>query len=201
MRNQYVGKDMKELRHTIDSVGLRLDSTGQLYGRELQNTAFPLLLSRNVMRETGEREKVEEKADTALVQPVDVDSLLLSLNPSMRGSVFDAALNISQRQVTDYQFKSMVVHDDKYTIRRHKIELLKKFTLSVACLIFFFIGAPLGAIIRKGGLGTPLVISVLLFLVYYIIDNAATRWHATDVGRYGKVSGYLLSYSHRWAST
>ena len=191
MRNQYVGKDMKELRHTIDSVGLRLDSTGQLYGRELQNTAFPLLLSRNVMRETGEREKVEEKADTALVQPVDVDSLLLSLNPSMRGSVFDAALNISQRQVTDYQFKSMVVHDDKYTIRRHKIELLKKFTLSVACLIFFFIGAPLGAIIRKGGLGTPLVISVLLFLVYYIIDN--TGYKMARDGRWEVWEGIWLS--------
>ncbi|MDE6448405.1 MAG: LptF/LptG family permease, partial [Muribaculaceae bacterium] len=61
--------------------------------------------------------------------------------------------------------------DDKKNYRRHDIELIKKFTLSVACMIFFFIGAPLGAIIRKGGLGTPLVISVLLFLVYYIIDN------------------------------
>ena len=57
------------------------------------------------------------------------------------------------------------------TIRRHDIELQKKFTLSFACIIFFFIGAPLGAIIRKGGIGMPLVISVILFIFYYIIDK------------------------------
>jgi Predicted permeases len=56
-------------------------------------------------------------------------------------------------------------------IRMHKVEWHRKFVLSFACLIFFFIGAPLGAIIRKGGLGMPVVVSVLLFIVYYIIDN------------------------------
>jgi len=60
--------------------------------------------------------------------------------------------------------------------------LMKKFTLSLACLIFFFIGAPLGAIIRKGGLGMPIVVSVLLFIVYYVIDN----------------SGYKLARDGRW---
>lgn len=64
-------------------------------------------------------------------------------------------------------------------MRRHDIEMQKKFTLSFACIIFFFIGAPLGAIIKKGGLGTPLVISVLLFIVYFIIDNAVSRPRAT----------------------
>ena len=53
----------------------------------------------------------------------------------------------------------------------HDIERQRKFTLSLACLIFFFIGAPLGAIIKKGGLGTPLVISVFIFVVYFIFDN------------------------------
>jgi lipopolysaccharide export system permease protein len=56
-------------------------------------------------------------------------------------------------------------------MRRHHTEMHSKFTLSFACLIFFFIGAPLGAIIRKGGLGAPAVISVFLFVFYYIINN------------------------------
>ena len=60
-------------------------------------------------------------------------------------------------------------------MRRHDIEMQKKFTLSFACIIFFFIGAPLGAIIKKGGIGTPLIISVLLFIVYFIIDNAGYK--------------------------
>ena len=75
------------------------------------------------------------------------------------------------------------MQDDRKTIRRHDIEMQKKFTLSFACLIFFFIGAPLGAIIRKGGLGAPLVISVLLFIVYYIIDNTGYK-----MARDGKIA-------------
>jgi len=60
-------------------------------------------------------------------------------------------------------------------VLRHEIERHRKFTLSFACLIFFFIGAPLGAIIRKGGLGTPVVISVIMFIIYYIIDNTGYK--------------------------
>ncbi|MBQ7811776.1 MAG: methionyl-tRNA formyltransferase [Bacteroidales bacterium] len=57
-----------------------------------------------------------------------------------------------------------------FTLRLIDIEIFKKFALSLACLIFFFIGAPLGALIRKGGLGTPAIISVLFFVAYYVVD-------------------------------
>ena len=57
----------------------------------------------------------------------------------------------------------------------HQLEAIKKFTLSLSCLIFFFIGAPLGAIIRKGGLGVPVIVSVLVFIIYYIFDNTGFR--------------------------
>lgn len=62
-----------------------------------------------------------------------------------------------------------------YTLRLIDIEIQKKFALSLACLIFFFIGAPLGALIRKGGLGTPAIISVLFFVVYWVIDISGTK--------------------------
>ena len=68
----------------------------------------------------------------------------------------------------------MLEDADRY-IRKHEIELYRKFTLAFACLVFFFIGAPLGAIIRKGGLGAPVVISVILFIIYYIIDNTGYK--------------------------
>lgn len=76
-------------------------------------------------------------------------------------------------------------------MRRHDIEMQKKFTLSFACIIFFFIGAPLGAIIKKGGLGTPLVISVLLFIVYFIIDNSG--WKMARDGKLEVYQGMWLS--------
>ncbi|MDE6160121.1 MAG: LptF/LptG family permease, partial [Muribaculaceae bacterium] len=76
----------------------------------------------------------------------------------------------------------LALNDQAKLMRRHDIELQRKFTLSFACIIFFFIGAPLGAIIKKGGLGTPLVVSILLFIVYFLVDNAGYK-----MARDGKV--------------
>ena len=179
MRNQYVGKNITELRHTIDSVNVRLDSTGKIYRREILNSGFPLM-ARTERYKHGKDgadfiNEDESVKNDSLPPPLNLDSLLLTLDAGQRERVFQTALAKSRREVNDYEFKSLTVNEDKKNIRRHEIELLKKYTLSVACLIFFFIGAPLGAIIRKGGLGTPLVISVLLFLFYYIIDNAGYK--------------------------
>lgn len=187
MRSQWVGKNIAELRHTIDSVSHYVDSVGTGFGRDLKSTSFPMVArslravdedKRNAMDGVEEREgrpAAGKEADSVAVVPVDIDSLLMTVPPGERGNIFTMASGISRRQVTENQFRSMTIADSKKTIRRHEIEMIKKYTLSVACLIFFFIGAPLGAIIRKGGLGTPLVISVLLFLVYYIIDNTGYK--------------------------
>jgi lipopolysaccharide export system permease protein len=64
--------------------------------------------------------------------------------------------------------------------RTHEIQAIKKFTLSFTCLIFFFIGAPLGAIIRKGGLGVPVIVSVLVFIIYYILDSTGEKMARDD---------------------
>ena len=72
---------------------------------------------------------------------------------------------------SDLQFKAMMAHDNERIIRNHYLEAENKFALALQCLIFFFIGAPLGAIIRKGGLGLPVIISVLVYIVFYILDN------------------------------
>jgi len=78
-----------------------------------------------------------------------------------------------------------------YILRLIDIEILKKFALSIACLIFFFIGAPLGALIRKGGLGTPAIISVLFFVFYWVIDITGTKL-ARD-GAVSPFSGVFIS--------
>ena len=78
-----------------------------------------------------------------------------------------------------------------FTLRLIDIEILKKFALSIACLIFFFIGAPLGALIRKGGLGTPAIISVLFFVFYWVIDITGTKL-ARD-GAVSPFSGVFIS--------
>ncbi|HEX7493032.1 MAG TPA: LptF/LptG family permease, partial [Bacteroidales bacterium] len=67
------------------------------------------------------------------------------------------------------------------TIKRYEVEWNKKLTMSFACLVFFFIGAPLGAIIRKGGLGTPAVISIFFFVVYYVVSISGQKLAEEDV--------------------
>ena len=181
MRKQYVGKNISELHHTIDSVNLRLDSIGRDYTRELHNG--PLAILNGGLRSfssPGIQSAPDEVRDKK--SPLILDSLLSKLDDSGRRMVVEGAMQSIRRERDDFEFKGATMADDRKILRRHEIELLKKYTLSVACLIMFFIGAPLGAIIRKGGIGTPLVISVLLFLVYYIIDN----------------TGYKMARDGRW---
>lgn len=107
--------------------------------------------------------------------PPEIDSMMIRLPSAKQTMIMDQAIRKAEMGQADVQFKIEAMKDDLSTMRRHQIELMKKFTLSVACLLFFFIGAPLGAIIRKGGLGTPLVISVFIFIIYYIIDNSGYK--------------------------
>ena len=102
----------------------------------------------------------------------------------------NAKANADEMQVTLNSYSRERFHYT-FTLRRIDIEILKKFALSVACLIFFFIGAPLGALIRKGGLGTPAIISVLFFVAYWVIDISGTKL-ARD-GAVGAFHGVFIS--------
>ncbi|MBR4886690.1 MAG: LptF/LptG family permease [Muribaculaceae bacterium] len=172
MRRQYVGKNIAELRHTIDSINHRVDSTGDDYAR--------ILLTKEYV---GITHNVDSKTDSILpyksvVMPardLNIDSIFQGRSAANEIEIVQKAIADVKDRQQEYEFKALSMNDDRVSIRRHEIELVKKFTLSVACLIFFFIGAPLGAIIRKGGIGTPLVISVFLFIFYYIIDNTGYK--------------------------
>ncbi len=182
MRNQYVGKNITELQATIDSVSLRVDSVGTLYGREVVEAPRVGMDYYKTSVENGKVIRVRN-TDVQLAGPVDVDSVFRGASSGARVNYLNQALNKARLAKASYEFKGLTMADDRRTIRRHAIELQKKFTLSFACIIFFFIGAPLGAIIRKGGLGMPLVISVFLFIFYYIIDNTGYK-----MARDGKIA-------------
>lgn len=167
MRNQYVGKNIAELQETIDSVRGEVDSIGSEYTKAVQSAglmSMPLTQG-NDSTALGQ----------AAARSLNVDSVFRGSTSAYALSYLQTALEKTKRQRQDYEFKGYAMADKRKTIRRHGIELQKKFTLSFACLVFFFIGAPLGAIIRKGGLGMPLVISVFLFIFYYIIDNTGNK--------------------------
>jgi lipopolysaccharide export system permease protein len=108
-------------------------------------------------------------------QDLNPDSLFAHLSPADKERALRHAAEQAKRYKDVVDYNSVTLDDYQRYMRKHEIELHRKFTLAFACLIFFFIGAPLGAIIRKGGLGAPIVISVILFIIYYIIDNAGFK--------------------------
>ena len=191
MRKQYVGKNITELRATIDSVNRRVDSLGGVYGREILNQPVVGLRHSDAVVSAGaggapshpQPVSPSPLPKVSMARPLDIDSVFRGSSSASAPQYITIALNRAKRNRQDYEFKSFSMADDRKSIRRHDIELQKKFTLSFACIIFFFIGAPLGAIIRKGGLGTPLVVSVLLFIFYYIIDNTGYK-----MARDGKIA-------------
>ena len=178
MRNQYVGKNMTQLQATIDSVGLRVDSIGAVYAKEIKERPYINVTPVSTVRSLNGKAAVQEVRipyPAASVRSYNIDSLFYADLHRTRNYLTGAIRRV-QTIKQEYEFRSFVMEEDRATIRRHGIEMHRKFTLSFACLVFFFIGAPLGAIIRKGGIGTPLVISVLLFIFYYIIDNTGFKF-------------------------
>lgn len=170
MKSQYIGKDMKELRHSIDSIRARLDSVGEQLGTEIIASPPCGTPSQRIKFNDTRATRAPVKP-VAVKKTVDIDSLLRAIGPAEKRAIVSHALDAATSAMQETGFRAYTQADDFKNLRRHQIELQKKFTLSLACLIFFFIGAPLGAIIRKGGFGTPIVISVILFIIYYIIDN------------------------------
>ena len=181
MKSQYVGKDISELRQSIDSMRLKVDSAATLIVSKMRSQPICGVPTQRVIYKDG-KQTYEKVKEVKLDKPVDINKLIKELPVSDQQQIVNQALMRTTSAMQDYQFQGYSVNDDNYIIRRHQIELMKKFTLSLACLIFFFIGAPLGAIIRKGGLGMPIVVSVILFIIYYIIDNM----------------GYKLARDGRW---
>ncbi|MGF1587458.1 MAG: LptF/LptG family permease [Bacteroidales bacterium] len=109
-------------------------------------------------------------------QPANIGEVEAELTEDEKRRAIDQAL-VDARMTRNQIISTKTQYDHKNKlIRRYEMEWHRKFTLSFACFIFFFIGAPLGAIIRKGGIGMPAVISVIFFVIYYVIDISAQKF-------------------------
>lgn len=176
MQNQYLGKNLKDLQLSIDSMNCKLDSIRIINADNLYDGSYLKSFKAPAKENPDEKDSLLRAEVTPLFETesspdTDFESIYQSLTPSGKASVLNRTKSAIENIRTDYYFRASTVGTEAAKIRRHMTEWHKKFTLSFACLVFFFIGAPLGAIIRKGGLGMPVVISVILFIFYYIIDN------------------------------
>ena len=160
-------KSITRIQHDKDSLIHVYDSVGKAYYKDAQAIYYPS----PKLTPSDERKAVRMAAGKGF----EVDSMFSRLPADQRRQVVDQALATVQQEVGDLEFKSLVTGDGDKLIRLHDIETINKFTLSLICIIFFFIGAPLGAIIRKGGLGIPIIVSVIVFIIFYILDNTGYR--------------------------
>ena len=172
LKDQHVSKNVVQLTQTIDSVQKVVKIRGNDQAKEMVQTQY--FEMRNAKFEENDTTK------KAAANPVDekklhVDSLFFSLNQSQMQEAVSLTYQNAKMMKDKIDYNKIMLEEPTYYLRRHQIEWQRKFTLSFACLIFFFIGAPLGAIVRKGGLGFPVVISVILFVIYYIIDTTGYK--------------------------
>ena len=169
LADQHVSKDVRQLVHSIDSVQVLAHNRSGEQSQSMVETRY-----------FGRERKSGWQIDTAPVaqtteRTYDVDSLYAHFTIDERCRALSVALEKAKAQRDQIDYNALMLDDYQRYMRKHEIELHRKFTLAFACLIFFFIGAPLGAITRKGGLGAPVVISVIMFIIYYIIDNTGYK--------------------------
>lgn len=126
------------------------------------------------------------------VQMVDVTEYLDTVQPDQREAILTFARNSIQATANDAHMFSDLLYNDREFINRHYVEWQRKFTLSIACLLLFLIGAPFGSIVRKGGLGMPLVASVGFFVLYYVIGMISEK--AVREGVVGPVGMWISSF-------
>lgn len=170
-----ISKNIVQLAHSIDSLSTRLDSIN-IQDRRVIGQHTYLTYRNNDTYKQAQQEKEETETDSKKKEQtkINFDSLISSFTMEETSRYVNIAASDAENSRFNMMEAIPKVNLQK-NIRMHKIEWHQKFTLSFACLIFFFIGAPLGAIIRKGGLGMPVVVSVILFIVYYIINNVGYK--------------------------
>ncbi len=205
-------KNMKQLVADIDSMERICDSLSNVYVADMRRsvlrvsgTADPVPVDSSAIKkmskselaaynkEAEKKQAAEDKRKSEVpVASINIDTIYSQLNPNKQQSVMMAAIQKVGYESMDVEYKAGYMEETDKDIRRHEIQYWQKITMSLACLMFFFIGAPLGAIIRKGGLGMPVVVSVIIFLLYYIINTGGMK-----TGREGSIPVWL----GMWLST
>ncbi|WP_276866473.1 LptF/LptG family permease [Bacteroides heparinolyticus] len=167
MSNYSNSKNMKKLQMDIDSMQVQNDSLARVYYEEAMQGTYRVT--------AGMTKEDTLKIEKAHLGEYSVDSIFNMATLVEKQKIISTAIGRAEGAGSDWSFKSNDISMTENNLRRHMTSWHEKLTLSLACLIFFFIGAPLGGIIRKGGLGMPVVVSVLIFIVYYIINNTGYK--------------------------
>ena len=167
MSSQVGSKNMSQIMHSIDSLSALQDSIGVGNLAEYRQAMSTYRLS------GADSVKYSEMSSKV----ISADSVFAVASRATQVDVLSSMRSRIQGQQSELNIKGRSMFDQDKTIRKHWMQWMKKLSLSLSILIFFFIGAPLGAIIRKGGLGVPVIISVMTFILYYITQVSGEKMY------------------------
>jgi lipopolysaccharide export system permease protein len=174
-KKHYQVLNLKQLNYSVDSLDKQYKNRQEMFGNNLLRTNY------------FKKESKRRKTDTIAVKVINeadaqlFDSLFQAIDIKKKEKMVTLAQNFARSAKGYIESSYKDLNGRRKWIRKHEIEWHRKFTLSFACVVLFFIGAPLGAIIRKGGLGMPVVVSVLFFILYYIISITGEKFVREDV--------------------
>ncbi|MEI6695991.1 MAG: LptF/LptG family permease [Bacteroidota bacterium] len=180
-KNHFQMLNLKQLGETEDTLkmGLKIKKT-EFYSNSMKRFQYFSRQYDNITK---------PKLDTL---PRLKNNFVLNIDSNRKSLVLENALQSARGAKNEIDYWTIDFKDSEEYIRRFDIEWQRKFTLSIACLILFFIGAPLGTIIRKGGFGLPVVMSVFFFVIFHIISM---------IGEKSAREGVLDAFSGMWLSS
>lgn len=178
-KNTYRMLNISQLRLMEDTLNTDYYSRLQNYIVEINlNTAInKKLYNLTVLHDSLKREIKMVEPDTIL----NIDEYISGTDTWIKAEIVGMALSSARNNMQNLNMFQGQLYENKKSINKYEMERHRKYTLSIAVFIFFFIGAPLGAIIRKGGLGMPVVVSILLFIAYYIVSMTGEKSAREDV--------------------
>ncbi|MCQ2975631.1 MAG: LptF/LptG family permease [Bacteroidales bacterium] len=195
--SKYVDSLRANRKHAVDqseyvSVNNLDDNTRNVYVRDTAYLKEDSMIRQQIKLHRDSLGVVYSKSYKDLKIVMDLDSLYESMPPEKQKLVKQKTLEYATEMQNTISRNWEELATKQKSIAKYRNAWHQKFTLSLACLIFFFIGAPLGAIIRKGGFGLPIVVSVLVFIIYYIISTAGMKMARESVWQ---------SWQGMWLST
>jgi lipopolysaccharide export system permease protein len=180
--------NISQLTYFIDSLNIRHNERISNQFKEFNSSR--IYTQKNSLNRNS---NIGGKADTInKVSQFETSAVFDSLPGSDRSIVLSRAISSLKDAASYLSERNETIHWEIKAIKKYEVEWNRKLTMSFACLVFFFIGAPLGAIIRKGGLGTPSVISIFFFVIYYVISISGQKLVEEDV---------VGTFAGMWASS
>jgi len=183
LRNMYRMLTLKQLEHVEDSL---YEDYNQRVRRFAINMRYNKKLNRSVVDLTNLEDSLRVYQPLVVERKLDFDSVMSNLDPMQKDEVYSNAISQARMNKQTIDQNVFELYNIKKNLNKYSMEKHRKFTWSVACLIFFFIGAPLGAIIRKGGLGMPTVVSILMFILYYMVSISGEKAAREEVWAMGE---------------